>query len=191
MKKSSLYTRRGDKGGTEFFGGAKTAKSNKILCTCGHLDELNSFIGTLMGYLQEGFEEDQALLEKVQRELFTMGACLTATGEQREKMKISPENKEFLLEIEKRIDSLDANLPPLKNFILPGGDIGASLAHVCRSVCRRAEREMAHTAISTMGQEIVSGTMQAMVNRLSDYFFVLARFINARRGVKEETWKRP
>lgn len=190
MKKSSLYTKKGDTGGTEFFNGAKTAKCNILLHTCGHLDELNSLVGLLLGHFQDDFQKDRALLIKIQGELLTMGACLMTTQEQREKMGISPENSDLLLEIEERIDSLDTHLPLLKNFILPGGNPGASTAHVCRCVCRRAERSMARAAINTSRENIVSGTMQAMINRLSDYFFVLARSINAATGTRENIWKR-
>ena len=195
MKKSSLYTKRGDKGKTTFFDGAGTDKSNIVLECCGTIDEINSFTGLFRSRVEESqllmehCREDIILLKGIQKQLFRMGTLIVTSYEDRKKLSFSDVDGEFLSKIEKRIDVLDDMLPPLKNFVLPSGDYRASLCHVCRSACRRMERIMVRANIERRARGLLTDTMQAFANRLSDYFFVLARSINVVSGIEEEVWK--
>ena len=184
MKKSSLYTKRGDGGKTAFFDGTRVDKSHDLLNCCGGIDELNSFIGLLSAHIDPDSREEGDLLKTIQGELFTLGVHLMTTVKQRR----PPMDEGLLLAVEKRIDALDEKLPPLKNFILPSGTKGASVAHICRSVCRRIERDMAHIGTRFPEHGGVSPPMQSLINRLSDYFFVLARVLNHRGGKKDDIW---
>ena len=197
-KKSSLYTRKGDKGDTSFLDGAMTSKSSPLLDLGGGIDELNSFTGLLMSRLAEetevSFAEDLAFMREVQRTLFLMGSLVTTKKDQRGKMGLPDDlDGEALEGIERRIDELDASLPPLRNFVLPSGDYRASLAHVCRSACRRVERDMDRAARTDdfRTRTSLTDSMRAVINRLSDYFFALARSVNAKKNVEDETWRRP
>lgn len=196
--KSPIYTRRGDGGRTSFLDGTGADKSDPLMDLGGGLDELNSFTGLLMSRLAEetetSFEEDLAFLRGVQRTLFLMGSLVTTERGRRAAAGLPDDLPGGALGgIERRIDELDASLPPLGNFVLPSGDYRASLTHVCRSACRRVERDMDRAARHGGGRarDAVTDAMRAVVNRLSDYFFVLARSVNAKKNVEEETWRRP
>ncbi len=185
-----VYTKKGDDGFTSVFGGVKASKTSHLLGLGGGVDELNSFIGLLISRLEGRLADDVSLLKMIQNQLFIMGTRLTTTSEQRTTMKFPDDvDKDITERLEKRIDVLDDTLPTLKNFILPGGDARAAIAHVCRSVCRRVECDMAHTKMHTRGEDLVSFTMMAMINRLSDYLFVLARSINLEFQREDDVWK--
>ena len=185
-----VYTKKGDEGLTTVFGGVQASKTSHLLGLGGGVDELNSFIGLLISRLERNFTEDVPLLKTIQNQLFIMGTRLTTTAEQRKKQNFPDDVDKDVIEcLEKRIDVLDEKLPPLKNFIIPGGDMRASLTHVCRSLCRRIERDMAHTKMHTRGEDLVSFTMMAMMNRLSDYLFVFARYVNFECKRKDDIWK--
>ena len=184
-----IYTKRGDEGFTSIFGGTPTSKTGDLINLGGGLDELNSFIGLLIGRLEGNPAEDVSLLKIIQGQLFVMGTCVTTTAEQRVKMKFPRDVDEQVTgRLEDRIDHLDAKLPELKNFILPGGGMKASLAHVCRTICRRIERQLVHTHINMTKENVVTSPMMAMVNRLSDYFFVLGRYLNFEANIKDDIW---
>lgn len=184
MKKSLVYTRTGDKGTTALVGGTRVPKNHIRLEAYGTVDELNSYIGVLISYLND--EKDTHFLRKIQRFLFTVGSNLATDLSIRQLSAASIIEQKDVERIEQEIDRIDELLPPLTDFVLPGGSRAASLCHVCRTVCRRAER-----CIITLSEEAeVSDNLIAYINRLSDYLFVLSRKINLDEGVHEIFWNK-
>ncbi len=175
-----IYTRKGDDGTTALFGGQRLGKDDIRIEAYGTIDELNSFLGLLADGMK-GLAQRQHLLD-IQHTLFDLGSTLaTAPG------TTAPIRLDALAEatkIEGWIDELAAELAPLRDFILPGGDELVSLAHICRTICRRAERRVISLS---HGADIPSGVL-IYLNRLSDYFFMLARHIAQERGVEEVRW---
>lgn len=167
-----IYTKTGDKGTTSLVGGTRVPKTHIRLEAYGTVDELNAHLGLLVTCLPD--EKDKDFLQQVQNKLFVVGSHL-ATDQEKMQLKaasvITPEQVEKL---EREIDRLDALLPPLSAFILPGGSRGAAVCHVCRTVCRRAERRI----LALAEQVEVSSELLAYVNRLSDYLFILSRKLN-------------
>ena len=182
-----IYTRTGDKGETSLVGGKRVPKTHPRIEAYGTIDELSSFIGLLSSMMPQD-DIDAKLLLKIQYKLFNVGSYLaTESRELLEKYALKPELSD-IEEIEKAIDRIDASLPRLRNFILPGGTKEAALAHVCRTVCRRAERRILEFMQIT-GCE-VDEEVTKYVNRLSDYFFILARHLNNLSGHDEIIWKK-
>jgi cob(I)alamin adenosyltransferase len=182
MNKSVVYTRTGDKGTTSLVGGKRVPKIDKRIESYGTIDELNAFVGLLTTEINE--QEDLDFLRFVQHKLFTVGSYLatdTDSMELRIESKVTPET---ILRIEREIDCLDSGLPRMKNFVLPGGCRSAALAHVCRTICRRSERQIYRLCETAEIEEPVL----IFVNRLSDYFFVLARKECIRYHGKEIIW---
>ena len=168
-KKSGIYTRTGDKGMTSLVGGYRVSKTEVRIESYGTIDELNSFLGLLM--VELACQEDKDFLLKIQHHLFAIGSYLATDPVHCKytiESKVSPES---IARIEKEIDEIDSNLSPMKCFLLPGGSRSASLAHVARTVCRRAERCIYRLAETAEVEEPVL----TFINRLSDYLFVLAR----------------
>ena len=163
-----IYTKTGDEGMTSLVGGKRVKKCCARLDSYGSVDELNSFIGLLVTYITD--EADIAFLQKIQGELFMVGGSLATD------LSVSEARCEvtqaMISDIESEIDSLSAALPPLRSFVVPGGSRAAAVAHVCRTVCRRAER-CVFALIEEGGA--VEENVAVYLNRLSDYFFVLAR----------------
>lgn len=174
-----IYTRTGDSGETSLLSGGRVSKDHPRIETYGTLDELNSLIGLL---LTEALPDGVAArLERVQRSLFAMGAALAdADGR-----LVHDPSAWQAAPIEQWIDAMDGELEPLRNFILPGGCRAAALAHVARTVCRRAER-LAIAAGRAHGG-LPQGLLEYL-NRLSDCLFVLARWLNAAAGVADRVW---
>ena len=182
MKKSNLYTATGDKGKTSLVGGQRVSKTDIRLEAYGTTDELNACIGVLVGMLSP--DDDSALLRHIQDKLFVIGSALATDLETTTLHEASKlEDAEIKL-IEHRIDYLDSIVPPLQKFVLPGGATAAAQAHVCRTVCRRAERRICELA----QEHPIADNVQRYVNRLSDYFFVLARYINQTTRTPERFW---
>lgn len=183
MKKSKIYTRGGDLGTTSLIGGARVQKCCLRLESYGTIDELNAHLGLLSAML-EGTEVDIPT-PFLQSCLFDVGTHLAMPCEEHTPASdtLSAHSVEHL---EQLIDALDQQLEPLHTFILPGGCPAAAQCHVCRTVCRRAERYI----VALAGESPVSPTVQAFVNRLSDYFFVLARVINKKCGITEISWQK-
>jgi len=169
MKKSILYTKTGDKGTTALVGGTRVPKTHLRLEAYGTIDELNSHIGWLNCLISD--PEDHAFLLFLQHKLFTVGSYLATETEIKQPHPASIIAEKDITRIEKQIDKTDALLPRLNRFVLPGGNESASRAHICRTVARRAERLVYHVADSYP----VSEEVLIFLNRLSDYFFVLAR----------------
>lgn len=178
-----IYTKTGDKGETGLFGGERVSKDSLRISAYGIIDELNSFIGyTITEINDPGVKE---ILSLIQNYLFTIGSDLaTPETEKNAKLKIQRTPESFYKEIEKMIDKYDAQLEELRNFILPGGSKSSALLHICRTVCRRAEREVvALKKTVTIGDNII-----IFLNRLSDLFFVLSRFENKVSNHPDTIW---
>ncbi len=182
MRKSVIYTGTGDKGTTSLVGGERVSKAHVRIESYGTVDELNSFIGLLITALED--EKDTDFLSFVQHKLFTIGSYLAtdqATTELKVESKVTPGSIE---RIEREIDRIDNELPRMRAFILPGGCRSAGLAHVCRTVCRRAERQ-----IYRLAEECpIEDPVLIFMNRLSDYLFVLARKECLSNNGKEIIW---
>lgn len=177
-----IYTRTGDAGDTGLLGGVRVSKGGLRVDAYGEVDELNAFLGTAAANVSN--EDIGSTLEGIQRDLFSVGALLanpTGAGKQNDKVSLGPED---VRRMEETIDGFESRLPALTQFILPGGSPGGSLLHQARSVCRRAERRVVALASS----EPVADPVIPYLNRLSDLLFVLARFENQNRGMKEKTW---
>lgn len=178
-----IYTKTGDKGTTSLLGGQKVSKSHNRIDAYGTVDELNSYIGLLAAYTIN--ETYQPFLTAVQNQLFIVGSLL-ATEEEKapfELPEITPKDVEAL---ENEIDVYTSQLPPLKQFILPGGHREVAFCHIARCVCRRAER-----AVVRLGEEEqVLPILIQYLNRLSDYLFVFARIMSQNLGAPEIKWSR-
>lgn len=180
-----VYTRTGDGGMTSLVGGQRVSKTCARLESYGTVDELNSFIGLLITYCTD--EHDRTFLIDVQNTLFVLGGYLATDNSSREVRSFNIVTPEMVGNIEKQIDAINTTLPPFRHFILPGGGRAASVCHVCRTVCRRAERRI--LALTEEGAEVDENVI-AYVNRLSDYLFVLARKLNSDKNQPEIIWKK-
>lgn len=168
---------------TSLVGNQRVSKSCARLESYGTIDELNSHVGLLITYCTDQRERD--FLTQAQADLFVVGGYLATDNTQievRTSLIVSPEQ---VKQVEREIDRLQMLLPPLHLFVLPGGSRGAAVAHVCRTVCRRAEREIIR--LTETGAH-VDDTVTAYINRLSDYFFTLARKLNLDEHVPDAVW---
>ena len=177
-----IYTRTGDNGETSLFDGRRVSKSALRVDAYGEVDELSAAIGVAMA---SGLPPDIAeMLEAIARDLFAVGGRLADPDR-----KVAPRVEKIAVgeaevnRLEQWIDQLEADLPPLRRFILPGGSPAGAALHLARTVCRRAERR-----ITSLGPDEVDGDLRAYVNRLSDFLFVAARAVNHRAGVPELEW---
>lgn len=177
-----VYTKTGDAGTTSLFGGERVLKSHYRIDAYGTVDELNSYIGLLRD--QPVNQNRQPILIEIQNKLFTVGAIL-ATEPGNQKVKVPQLQHDDIVMLEKAIDAMDAQLPPIRNFVLPGGHQSVSFGHVARTVCRRAER----LVIGLDAQEKVQPLVIQYMNRLSDYLFVLCRQMAADLKIVETPWK--
>lgn len=175
-----IYTKNGDKGFTSLFGGKSLSKDELRIECYGTVDELNSFVGNLYDHIV--FEEIKNHLFIIQNKLFNIGSLLACDPSQDFGLKGIALSDITLLE--NAIDEMDKKIPPLKNFILPSGHISVSSAHICRTVCRRSERRI----VSLKNIEKVDENILVFINRLSDYFFVLARYLTVLLNVEEVKW---
>jgi len=169
-----IYTRTGDSGETSLFGGTRVSKHDLRIDAYGTVDELNSFIGLARASWPGSPIDSQ--LQRVQADLFDVGAYLAAPDSDRFK-SVPPSRIE---DLENEIDRMEAELTPLKTFILPGGSLAASHLHVARTICRRSERLLVALGDTSM--------TLAYLNRLADYLFVAARLANKRNGVPDTPW---
>jgi cob(I)alamin adenosyltransferase len=177
-----IYTKTGDQGMTGLFGGKRVSKADLRIDTYGTVDELNSWLGLLRD--QEVNSKRKDFLVEIQDRLFTIGSIL-ATEPGNTKVKIPALSLDDVHALEKSIDSMDAELPPMKSFILPGGNQSVSFCHIARTVCRRSER----LVIALNNQEVVDALVIQYLNRLSDYLFVLARKMSLELNVSDTPWK--
>lgn len=191
-----IYTKTGDKGQTSLVGGQRVSKCCDRLESYGTADELNSHIGVLITYCTDA--HDQQFLTDIQAALFVVGGYLATDTTQRDVRPGNIVTPEMVQTIEAEIDRLNSIVPPLRLFILPGGCRGAAYAHVCRTVCRRTERCILRLANSLADEHPTTNDQQptlddnvlAYINRLSDYFFILARKLNVDAGVEDIVWRR-
>ncbi|MEE8245098.1 MAG: cob(I)yrinic acid a,c-diamide adenosyltransferase [Pseudomonadales bacterium] len=166
---TKVTTRQGDGGKSRLADGTQLAKDEPIFTAMGDVDELNSHLGVLIGHLDDS--DLNTTLQEIQQQLFDLGAHLATLGQ------IPAPTVELL---EEHTEAMNGALPPLTEFVLPGGSTGAAHAHVCRSVCRRAERSLWHAKQQDGARYL---------NRLSDFFFVLARALNAQDDLPEDLWR--
>jgi len=178
---TKIYTKTGDKGETSLIGGTRLPKHHVRIEAYGSVDELNSHIGLL-----RDVAEDKALIDlliNIQDRLFTIGSHL-ASDPQKSKMKLPAIVDEDVLVLEKAIDAIDKVVPPMKSFVLPGGHVNVSYCHIARCVCRRAERAVLRLAEN----EKVDDIHGRYLNRLSDYLFMLSRWMGQQLNAKEIPW---
>jgi cob(I)alamin adenosyltransferase len=181
---SKIYTKTGDKGQTSLIGGTKVPKSNIRIEAYGTVDELNSFIGLVSNHLND--KHSTATLKEIQDRLFTIGSSLACDPGKEPKMKIPDLKEGDVYLLEKEMDKMNEVLPIMKTFLLPGGHVSVSTIHIARCVCRRAER----CCVNIQQQDLfIEPLVIKYLNRLSDYLFVLARFISQQLKVKEIPWK--
>ena len=182
---SRIYTKTGDQGETGLVGGQRVPKDAQRIEVFGTVDELNSFVGLArISARESGLNELESIFERVQHELFNLGSVL-ATLPQDLHPKQPRITKETIDQLEREIDHYNASLPSLRSFVLPGGSRICAELHVCRTVCRRAERNlvtMSHT------EEIPKEAL-LYLNRLSDALFVWSRWVNQALGVEESLWQ--
>lgn len=184
MKKSHLYTRGGDSGFTSLIGGSRIKKCSLQLEAYGTIDELNAQIGLLVATIGTTPKSDTSRLQWIQSCLFDVGTHL-AMPFNKDKSSPCAITATHVRQLEESIDELDCKLPVLRTFVLPGGCVAASQCHVCRTVCRRAERLITALAEDTP----ICHDLLSFVNRLSDFLFVYARFLNKLEGCDENSWK--
>lgn len=183
MSKSTVYTRRGDHGQTSLVGGERVSKCCARIESYGTIDELNSLLGLLIAEMGE--TADVEFLRDVQNHLFIVGANLATDTSHVSLRPQSCVTDAMVRAVEREIDEIDGSLPPLRLFVLPGGTHAAAVCHVCRTVCRRAERRI----LALAEEASVDPLVLSYVNRLSDFFFVLARKLNVTAGTSEIFWK--
>ncbi|MBK8521589.1 MAG: cob(I)yrinic acid a,c-diamide adenosyltransferase [Chitinophagaceae bacterium] len=179
-----IYTKTGDLGKTSLIGGTKVPKSYIRIEAYGTVDELNSFIGLTADQLAH--EPSKILLKEIQDRLFTIGSSLACDPDKESKLKIPDLNESDITLLEREIDKMNDELEEMKSFILPGGHVAISTAHVTRCVCRRAER----ICVNMQEHDLfVDPLVIKYLNRLSDYLFVLSRYAGHLLGVDDIPWK--
>ena len=185
-----IYTGTGDKGKTSLFSGERIRKSDSRIEAYGEIDELNAMLGAILSVLPATCKDLSAEIETIQANLFKIGAWLATHTGSDATAHLTPIVSADHQWLEKAIDQLEAALPRLNSFIFPGGHPVAALAHIARTVCRRAERHIVRLYDQQNGGELTSESQNLLIylNRLSDYLFVLARYINHQENVAERFW---
>jgi cob(I)alamin adenosyltransferase len=203
-----IYTKTGDQGTTRLVDGRECSKADTRVEAYGTVDELNSCLGVVVSQLPILPNSGNLLAEilKIQNELFNIGSHL-ACGDSTARQRLPEFSEAWILRLESSIDMMTAELPPLTQFILPGGSTMSAFFHLSRTVCRRSERLVAKLLDESMGADVVSGgggggggsaspaaetDQRALVylNRLSDYLFTAARYVNLKAGIADLTWKK-
>ena len=179
VKLNKIYTRTGDGGSAGLVDGSRVSKSSLRMIAIGDVDEANAAIGVAVAALDEGAITDQLL--EIQNDLFDLGADVATPDEVDGALRIVGSQVERL---EREIDAMNADLPPLESFILPGGSASVAALHLARAIVRRAER----AAVALNEAEPLNPSLLAYLNRLSDHLFVVARFVAAREG-GDVLWK--
>ncbi|WP_286766623.1 MULTISPECIES: cob(I)yrinic acid a,c-diamide adenosyltransferase [Rhodopirellula] len=194
-----IYTRTGDSGTTGLFGGPRVAKDDTRIEAYGTVDELNATLGQVRSALKEpagqtsqanyGLSELDARIAQVQHELFSIGAELASPHPDQFDLRVI--GQPHIQRIEDWIDDAEQQLPPLKQFILPGGSVLASHVHLSRAVCRRAERRVISLADAVQTETPISDSVIIYLNRLSDWLFVVSRLVNQILNVPDQIWEKP
>ena len=187
-----IYTGGGDRGKTSLFSGERVSKDHGRIEAYGDVDELNSLIGTLIAVLPQTRQDVRDELQGIQYDLFHLSSWLATTPGSPAEEILEEFNVEKVTFLENAIDRYEKKLPALKNFILPGGHTTASWAHVARAVCRRAERHVLWVLEETIKSVATENIYNLMMysNRLSDYLFMLARYLNSTMKISEIIWKK-
>ncbi len=178
---TKIYTKTGDDGTTGLIGGQRIKKSSPRITAYGSVDELNASIGVVLSY--KIAKDIRDILVKIQNDLFVVGADLANPNLENKSNRVTHEMITFL---ENQIDKIETKLSPITYFILPGGDTIASYLHLSRTICRRAETNV----VDLSDSESVKNYCVVYLNRLSDLLFVMARFINKRKKIKDVAWKK-
>lgn len=178
-----IYTKTGDRGDTSLFGGERVQKNHQRINAYGTVDELNAFIGLALTEIKS--DEVRNILIDLQNKLFIVGSDLaTPENEKNKKLNIIRTSEEFIKKAESDIDNFTEKLDELRNFILPGGSKGSAMLHVCRTICRRAEREI----VALKNSEKVNQNILIFLNRISDLLFVLSRYENKVSNFPDTIW---
>jgi len=187
----TIYTGTGDRGKTSLFSGERVAKNDRRIEAYGDIDELNSMLGALAASLASKNPGLADRLHQIQSDLFQLSSILAITPDSPAIASLKEITAGQISEMEQSIDQLDEQLPKLTGFILPGGHPTAAWAHICRTVCRRAERKATRLADEYVAGKTAQQFQMALVylNRLSDYLFVLARYCNHIQKVSDTLWK--
>ena len=181
---SKIYTKTGDKGTTSLIGGTKVPKSHLRIEAYGTVDELNSYIGLCRDLISD--EISRNILQEIQDRLFTIGSSLACDPVKEPKMRIPDLKEADITLLEKEMDRMNEAIPPMKNFVLPGGHAIVSHLHIARCVCRRAERCAVRLEVESLETESL---ILKYLNRLGDYLFVLSRYIAHLLNAPEIAWK--
>lgn len=181
MENMKIYTKTGDRGKTSLMGGKRVLKSDIRVEAYGTVDELNSMVGVVLSHLSDEYTELRTLLLIIQHDLFAIGSYLSDPS-----AKAIKGISETITKCERMIDKQTQQLPALRNFILPGGDVAGSSLHHARTVCRRAERRV----IALAREHDVDASVISYLNRLSDLLFSSARFVNHQERHEETIWKK-
>ena len=179
-----IYTKTGDKGSTSLIGGVRVPKSHIRIEAYGTVDELNSHLGVVSDTAKDARISEW--IHEIQDRLFTIGSVLATNPNKEVKMQLPDVHEADVIWLEQKIDQMNEVLPEMRSFILPGGHIASSQAHVARCVCRRAERIC--VAMQETGEKVPELIIQYL-NRLSDFLFVLARFISYHNKVDDTPWR--
>ncbi len=187
------YTGKGDQGQTNLYSGERVTKSHPRVEACGDLDELNSVLGAVISLFPADRDDLKALGEQIQSILFVAGAWLSTTPDSPRFEAVAGIAGAETELLEQAMDGMNGELASLSEFILPGGHPAGALAHVARTVCRRAERRVVVLRGESNQGKAQSELMELLkfLNRLSSYLFVLARYLNKLNGVEESGWKNP
>lgn len=176
----AIYTRFGDLGKTSLQGGVAVSKDDPRVVAYGSVDELNAMLGLVVAFSDDASVKSSML--KIQKDLFVIGSYLSSSGNKKRPFSIAPSR---ISEIESEIDGMEADMPPLHHFLIPGGCKIASLLHLSRTVCRRAERDI--VALSKKSR--IDNDVLTYMNRVGDLLFIRARYANYRKRIPEAIWK--
>ena len=187
-----IYTGGGDRGKTSLFSGERVRKDHSRIEAYGDADELNSIIGALVAALPDEQQDVRNELQCVQSDIFHLSSWLATTPGSPAGDSLDEFKAEKVAFLENAIDRMEKNLPVLKNFIMPGGHPTAAWTHIARAVCRRTERHVLQVIenVNVSDTENEYNHLLRYLNRLSDYFFMLARYLNQTTGVTEIPWKK-
>jgi len=189
MKKSRIYTKTGDKGETALVSGTRVSKAHERIDLYGELDELNSRLGVSAALMEKEIrlQRISEFMHSIQSSIFDLGSQLACEAEKREGFQLPKISQEFITDLEEEIDRLDHELPPLKNFILPGGSETSAQLHLARTQARKVERKLIHFLESSKEESPENAAV--FLNRLSDYLFVLSRYVDKLAAAPERLWK--
>ena len=177
-----VYTKTGDKGKTSLFGGKRVLKNDLQISAYGTVDELNSWMGMLRDSMS--LAQEKMVIIEIQETLFTLGSYLASDPAKKDSMKLPVLHQSMINNLEQEMDAMDASLPEMKSFVLPGGHVAVSNCHIARTVCRRAERAV--VAMKSEDEDVEFAVRY--INRLSDYLFVLSRKWTIDFEAKEIPW---